>query len=248
MGWISLNAYRAGLERYKSKHSFYYEPSRLWSDIRHFWHVFLTGYGSESMSGAIAQRPKRVGILGGTFDPPHLGHLVVADQVLDQLGLDEVRLVVNNSPWQKVGEREITPPQRRLALVAAAVGAAPRVAASGVEIELGGPSYSLVTLEALSAREPGTEWLVVVGADAAAGLDTWHRADELRERHEFVVVNRPGHEGPPPSGWRCRPVEIPALDVSSSELRRLVASGRSIRWLTPDPVVELIDRWRLYRG
>lgn len=193
-------------------------------------------------------RSKRVGILGGTFDPPHLGHLVVADQVLDQLGLDEVRLVVNNSPWQKVGERTITSAARRLALVEAAVGSAPGVVASTVEIELGGPSYSLVTLEALAAREPDTEWLVVVGADAAAGLDTWHRAAELRERHDFVVVNRPGHRSPPPAGWRCRPVEIPALDVSSSELRRLVAAGRSIRWLTPDPVIELIERWRLYRG
>lgn len=202
------------------------------------------------MSGTISGRTKRVGILGGTFDPPHLGHLVVADQVLDQLGLDEVRLVVNNSPWQKVGDRPITPAGRRLALVQAALGegAAPRVVASDVEIELGGPSYSLVTLEALAAREPGTEWLVVVGADAAAGLDTWHRADELRDRYGFVVVNRPGHERPPPPGWRCQPVEIPALDVSSSELRRLVAAGRSIRWLTPDPVVALIDRWQLYRG
>lgn len=200
------------------------------------------------MSGTKSAPVKRVGILGGTFDPPHLGHLVVADQVLDQLGLDEVRLVVNNSPWQKVGEREITAPRRRLALVEAAVGAAPGVVASDVEIELGGPSYSLVTLEALTAREPGTEWLVVLGADAAAGLETWHRADELRERHEFVVVNRPGAASPPPPGWRCRPVEIPALDVSSSELRRLVAAGRSIRWLTPDPVVDLIERWQLYRG
>lgn len=200
------------------------------------------------MSGTKSAPVKRVGILGGTFDPPHLGHLVVADQVLDQLGLDEVRLVVNNSPWQKMGERDVTAPARRLALVEAAVGTAPGVVASDVEIELGGPSYSLVTLEALTAREPGTEWLVVLGADAAAGLDTWHRADELRERHELVVVNRPGAQAPPPPGWRCRRVEIPALDVSSSELRRLVAAGRSIRWLTPGPVVELIERWQLYRG
>lgn len=200
------------------------------------------------MSGPEQGRVKRVGILGGTFDPPHLGHLVVADQVLDQLGLDEVRLMVNNSPWQKVGERKITSPGRRLALVEAAVGAAPGVVASDVEIELGGPSYTLVTLEALAAREPGTEFLVVVGADAAAGLGSWHRAAELQRRHEFVVVNRPGVDAPPPAGWRCRRVEIPALDVSSSDLRRLVVAGRSIRWLTPSPVVELIDRWRLYRG
>ncbi|MDH3683209.1 MAG: adenylyltransferase/cytidyltransferase family protein, partial [Acidimicrobiia bacterium] len=93
--------------------------------------------------------PKRVGILGGTFDPPHIGHLVVGDQVRDCLDLDEVRLVVSNSPWQKVGGRSITPAHQRLELVAAAVADAPGLVASDIEIDLGGSSYTIVTLDAL---------------------------------------------------------------------------------------------------
>ncbi len=188
----------------------------------------------------------RVGILGGTFDPPHIGHLVVADQVLDQLGLDEVRLVVSNVPWQKVGGRELTAPERRLQLVEAAVTGCPGVEASSIELELGGPSYTAVTLETLARREPEAEWLVIVGSDAAAGLDTWHRADELRVNHQFVVVNRPGAGPGPPPGWRCRPVEIPELEVSSTELRRLIRRGRSVRHLTPEPVMQLLTEWGLY--
>jgi nicotinate-nucleotide adenylyltransferase len=198
-------------------------------------------YGNSPMT-------KRVGILGGTFDPPHIGHLVVADQVLDQLGLDEVRLMVSNQSWQKVGERTITPAAQRLALVDAALEGSGAVVPSALEIELGGPSHTLVTLEALIEREPGVEWLVVVGADAAAGLDTWHRADELRARHRFVMVNRPGRHQPPPPGWSCEELRIPSLEVSSSEIRRLVARDRSVRYLTPDPVVRLVRAWGLYRS
>lgn len=196
---------------------------------------------------------RRIGLLGGTFDPPHVGHLVVADQVLDQLGLDEVRLVVNNRPWQKVGRRVITAADRRYEMVATAVAGAPGLIASDIEMRLGGPSYTMVTIEALTETEPDVEWLVIVGADAAAGLDTWHRAEDLRATQRFVVVNRGGvNDGKiadsVPDGWRYEAVEIPALDVSSSELRELVAVGRSVRHLVPDAVVQLLDAWGLYRS
>jgi nicotinate-nucleotide adenylyltransferase len=154
--------------------------------------------------------------------------------------------MVSNRPWQKVGSRTVTSPDRRMELVTAAVSDAPGVVASSLEIELGGPSYTAVTLDALAEREPGSEWLVIVGADAAAGLDSWHRADELRAGHRFVVVSRPGSDGDVPRGWACQHVEIPALDVSSSELRRMVGLGRSIRHLTPEPVVQLLSAWGLY--
>ena len=195
---------------------------------------------------------RRIGLLGGTFDPPHVGHLVVGDQVADQLGLDEVRLVVSNNPWQKVGSRDITDAARRLQLVEAAVADAPGLAASDVELRMGGPSYTMATLEQLRSDEPDVAWSVIVGADAAAGLDTWHRAAELRANERFIVVNRPGfaaseRSGAPPAGWAFDPVRIPALDLSSTELRRLVAAGRSIRHLTPAPVVQLLDAWSLYR-
>lgn len=191
--------------------------------------------------------PKRVGILGGTFDPPHIGHLVVGDQVRDRLGLDEVRLVVTSSPWQKTRSRSITAAPRRLELVVAAVAEAPGLVASDIEIELGGSSYTIVTLAALAAREPDVDWRVIVGADAAAGLDTWHRADELRAKHRFVMVNRPGAAPTPPPGWDCELVGIPALDISSTELRRLVAEGRSVRHLVPSGVVQRLEAWGLYR-
>ena len=191
---------------------------------------------------------RRIGLLGGTFDPPHVGHLVVADQVRTSLALDEVRLVVSNSPWQKVGTRQISDARRRYAMVEAAIGdGAAGIVASDIELELGGASYTIATVAELGRREPEVEWLVVVGADAAAGLDTWHRADELRRGQRFVVVNRPGADGSLPDGWAVQRVEVPSLDVSSTELRALVAAGRSIRYLTPDPVIRLIEGWGLYR-
>lgn len=190
---------------------------------------------------------RRIGLLGGTFDPPHIGHLIVADQVCDQLELDEVRLVVTNSPWQKVGSRVITDPARRFELVSAAVAGTPGLAVSDVELRMGGPSYTMNTIERLTAEEPDVTWSVIVGTDAAAGLDTWYRAAELKATQRFVVVNRPGAHGQVPPGWAFDRVAIPPLDVSSTELRAMVEAGRSIRYLTPLAVVQLLDAWGLYR-
>ena len=189
---------------------------------------------------------RRVGVLGGTFDPPHLGHLVVADQVYSALALDEVILVPANRPWQKVGSRQITPADRRLAMTQAAVGQASGLSVSPIELDLGGPSYTSVTLDALSERDPDADWLVIVGADAAAGLDTWHNHERLRDQATIVVVNRPGADFQPPTGWRWELVEIPSISISGTALRRRVAQGSSIRFLTPEPVVDLIGQWGLY--
>jgi len=131
--------------------------------------------------GEMSEARRKIGLLGGTFDPPHLGHLIVADQVLRALELDEVLLVPANEPWQKVGSRPITPASIRLAMTKAAVGTAKGLRVTGIELELGGPSYTSVTVEALSEREPDADWLVIVGADAAAGLETWRHTDRLRE-------------------------------------------------------------------
>lgn len=190
---------------------------------------------------------RRVGVLGGTFDPPHLGHLVVADQVLSALSLDEVMLVPANQPWQKVGQRSITPADKRLAMTVGAVGDAAGLSVSAIELEIGGPSYTTVTLAALAERHPDTEWLVIVGADAAAGLDTWHNTEQLREQATIVVVNRPGADFQPPTGWRWELVEIPSISISGTGIRRRVAQGASIRFLTPDPVIDRIAEWGLYR-
>ncbi|MFV0257985.1 MAG: nicotinate-nucleotide adenylyltransferase [Acidimicrobiales bacterium] len=192
--------------------------------------------------------PRRIALLGGTFDPPHIGHLVLADQALDQLGFDEVWLVVSNQPWQKVGSREITPARARLGLVEAAVTGRPGIEASAVEIELGGPSYTIETLEELQRRHPGDDFALLMGSDAAAGLETWHRWKELRDRCRIVVANRPdGDSRPLPDGWAVDRLLIPALDLSSTELRALVAAGRSIRYLTTDPVIQRLGDAGLYR-
>ncbi|MDH3300233.1 MAG: nicotinate-nucleotide adenylyltransferase [Acidimicrobiia bacterium] len=191
---------------------------------------------------------ERIGILGGTFDPPHLGHLIVADQVLRALDLDRVLLVPANEPWQKVGIRAITAAEKRLTMTRDAVGDADGLAVSDIELRLGGPSYTSVTLDALAEKHPKTEWRIIVGADAAAGLDTWHNVEKLKTQADIVVVNRPGADFQPPTGWSWELVEIPAVNISGTGLRRRVSQNRSIRFLTPNPVIEHIESWGLYRG
>lgn len=172
---------------------------------------------------------------------------MVADQVRDQMALDEVWLVVANHPWQKHGSRKITDAVERFEWVSAAVADVAGVEASDVELDIGGPSFTIDTLEVLTGQHPDVDWFIVLGSDAAAGLPTWHRADELRERAEFVVVNRPGFDTSPPGGWDISHVEIPALDISSTELRTMVARDRSIRFLVPLAVEQLVRASGAYR-
>ncbi len=202
---------------------------------------------SDTRTTPTSNKSVRLGVLGGTFDPPHLGHLIVADQVLHALSLSEVILVPANEPWQKVGVRKITPAAKRLAMTRAAVGDSAGLSVSGVELEIGGPSYTSVTLDALAERRDADEWLVIVGADAAAGLDSWHNTERLREQATIVVVNRPGADFQPPTGWSWELVEIPSVAISGTGLRRRVAQGNSIRFLTPEPVIDHIGEWNLYR-
>jgi nicotinate-nucleotide adenylyltransferase len=195
---------------------------------------------------AEAPVPGGLGILGGTFDPPHVGHLVVAVNVRYALGLDEVLLVVANEPWQKA-HLPVSPPTDRLAMVEAAVAGVDGVSASALEIERGGVSYTADTLAELSRQGPGVPLHVVLGSDAAAGLDTWERAEEVRASASIVVVTRPGAEQAPlPPGWSARHVEVPRLEVSSTDLRARAVDGRPLDWLVPAPVVALIRERGLY--
>jgi nicotinate-nucleotide adenylyltransferase len=192
--------------------------------------------------------PTRIGVFGGTFDPPHLGHLVVAVNVRHELALDRVLLVVANEPWQKVGERRVTPAEHRLALVEAAVEGVEGLEASRIELDRGGPSYSADTLRELHAIDPVAELFVVLGHDAAISVPTWERADELGSMATFVVVDRPGsEEGALPDGYQWVRVEAPRLEVSSTDLRQRVADGRPLEFLLPDGVIACIDRLGLYR-
>jgi nicotinate-nucleotide adenylyltransferase len=196
--------------------------------------------------------PRRLGILGGTFDPVHVGHLVAAVNARHELSLDRVLLVVANEPWQKVGTRPVSPAADRLALVEAAVEDVEGLEASGIEIERGGPSYTADTVSELAMAYPGTGLYLIVGADAAAALDSWERLDEVRSKVVLVVVNRPGTtiydsaKSSPLQGWDYRMVEVPALEISSTELRDRVAAGRPLDFLVPMPAIRQIREHGLY--
>lgn len=190
---------------------------------------------------------RRIGVFGGTFDPPHVGHLVVAVNVRHALGLDVVLLVVANDPWQKTGSRAVSPAADRLAMVVAAVGDVDGLEASDIEIQRGGTSYTADTLVELRAREPDAELFLVLGSDAADGLPTWERADEVRRLAQVVVVTRPGAEdGAPPPGWGWTSVQCPRLEVSSSDLRARVLDGRPLDFLLPPAVIDCIEARGLY--
>jgi nicotinate-nucleotide adenylyltransferase len=192
----------------------------------------------------------RIGVFGGTFDPPHIGHLVAAVNVRDALQLDRVLLVVANEPWQKVDDRDISPAADRLELVRAATADVDGLEASDIEIVRGGPSYTADTLAELGERWPDASLWLVVGRDAALGFPTWERVDEVAARAHLVVVDRPGADDdaalPAPYPWHR--VEIPRLDVSSTDLRARVAEGRPLDFLTPPAVVTGIARLGLYGG
>jgi nicotinate-nucleotide adenylyltransferase len=192
---------------------------------------------------------ERLGVFGGTFDPPHVGHLVSAVNVRHALELDRVLLVVANEPWQKAGSRPISPAADRLAMVEAAVEGVPGLEACDLELVRGGPSYSVDTLQALAAERADRDLFLILGSDAAAGLDTWERPDELRELATFVVVDRPGGESDVtvPEGFRARHVEVPRLEVSSTDLRARVVDGRPLDYLLTPAVISSIAARRLYR-
>ncbi|HKE76040.1 MAG TPA: nicotinate-nucleotide adenylyltransferase [Acidimicrobiales bacterium] len=190
---------------------------------------------------------RRLGIFGGTFDPPHVGHLVTAVNVRHELGLDRVLLVVNDQPWQKLGTRDISAAEDRYAMVAAAVGSVEGLEASRVEIDRGGMSYTADTLATLQAEDPDRSLFVILGSDAAAGLPGWERADEVRAGATIVVVDRPGaRESTPPPGWSWVRVEVPRLEVSSTDLRARVAEGRPLDYLLTPDVIQTIEARGLY--
>ena len=185
-------------------------------------------------------------MFGGTFDPPHVGHLVTAVDVRHRGGFDEVVLMVANDPWQKRGTREITAAPLRWEMATAAVAGHVGLVASDLEIGRGGPTYTVDTVEEMLADDE-VEVSLVLGADAAAGLDSWHRADDLAALVDLVVVRRPGHDAPSVgSRWRTTTVDVPAIDVSSTEVRRRCAAGEPIDFLVPDSVRSVIEQRGLY--
>jgi nicotinate-nucleotide adenylyltransferase len=189
---------------------------------------------------------RRVGLFGGTFDPPHVGHLVTAVNVRHALELDVVMLMVANVPWQKEGSRTITPAPDRLAMVEAAVRDVPGLVPGRQEIDHGGPSYTADTLAVLAEQYPRAEFFTIIGDDAAAGLRTWTRWEEVVERSHVVVVDRPGETVDVDGGIEWIRVEVPRLEVSSTDLRARFTDGRPLDYLVTQPVLDVIRARGLY--
>ena len=188
----------------------------------------------------------RIGLFGGTFDPPHVGHLVTAVNVRHALNLDIVILMVANDPWQKSGARDVTTAEDRFAMVEAAVSVVDGVVAGRDEIDRGGPSYTADTLMALAEKHPDAELFTIVGDDAAAGLPSWTRVDQVAEYSQLVVVYRPGVAVRLPKQFNWLRVESPRLEVSSTDLRSRFSDGRPLDYLVTEPVLHVIEQRGLY--
>lgn len=195
--------------------------------------------------------PQRIGLLGGTFDPPHRGHLAAAVAVGRSLSLDLVYLVVAHDPWQKAGPdaRPLTPAPLRLEMTRALVADTPGVAVDDSEIVRGGPTYTVETLIHWHGRHPGDDLFLIVGADTAARLDTWVRFRELTSLSTLVVVNRgPRDVTLPPGVDRLKVVEVQMdpVDISSTQVRDRVSVGRDVADDVTPGVAELIRQHHLY--
>jgi nicotinate-nucleotide adenylyltransferase len=195
-------------------------------------------------------RGKRIGVMGGTFDPVHHGHLVAASEVGHAFDLDEVVFVPTGQPWQKKN-RKVSPSEDRYLMTVIATASNPRFSVSRVDIDRPGPTYTIDTLRELrAARGEQAEFYFITGADALSALMSWQDADELFKMAHFVGATRPGHvlssNGLPRGDISL--IEIPALSISSTECRDRVAAGEPIWYLVPDGVVQYIAKRGLYRG
>jgi nicotinate-nucleotide adenylyltransferase len=187
----------------------------------------------------------RLGVMGGTFDPIHLGHLVIASEVAYALALDEVVFVPAGRPWQKEG-RAVSPGEERYEMARLATAGDPRFSVSRIEVDREGPTYTADTLRALT--EPGKELFFITGADALAQVPTWREPEALFALATFVGATRPGYAvdtGAFPAGAVLL-VDTPALDISASDIRSRVARGAPIRYLVPQPVADHIAARGLY--
>jgi len=192
---------------------------------------------------------KRIGVMGGTFDPIHHGHLVAASEVGHFFSLDEVVFVPTGQPWQKDG-RVVSQPEDRYLMTVIATASNPRFSVSRVDIDRPGPTYTIDTLRELRAvRGEGAELYFITGADALSRMMSWQDADELFKLAHFVGCTRPGHQltshGLPSDEVSL--VEIPALAISSTDCRERVMAGEPVWYLVPDGVVQYIAKRGLYQ-
>ncbi len=192
-------------------------------------------------------RPARIGVMGGTFDPIHHGHLVAASEVAHSFELDEVIFVPTGMPWQK---DRVTPSEHRYLMTVIATAANPQFTVSRVDIDREGPTYTIDTLRDLKRQRPDAELFFITGADAVAQILNWRDHDELWELAHFVAVSRPGHvlstDGLPSED--VSQLEVPALAISSTACRARVDAGKPVWYLVPDGVVQYIAKHHLYRS
>lgn len=195
------------------------------------------------------------GVLGGTFDPIHLGHLVLAEQARVELGLSEVVFVPAGDPWRKAGRR-IARADDRVAMVELAIAENEAFRCSRVEVERAGPSYSADTLALLARERPDAELFFIVGEDALLDLPNWKDPERIVRQALIAVARRSPWQAPsgealeevvPGLAARLRHVDMPAIGISATDIRRRVARGASIRYLVPEPVRRYIQERGLYR-
>jgi len=192
-------------------------------------------------------RGLRIGVMGGTFDPIHHGHLVAASEVAASFDLDEVVFVPTGRPWQKP---EVTSSEHRYLMTVIATASNPMFTVSRVDIDREGPTYTIDTLRDLQRERPEAEYFFITGADAVAQILGWRDHDELWDMAHFVAVSRPGHvlttAGLPSED--VSQLEIPALAISSTDCRERVRHGQPVWYLVPDGVVQYIAKHHLYRS
>lgn len=186
----------------------------------------------------------RIGIFGGTFDPPHLGHLIAAQEIQHQLQLDRLLVIPASVPPHKL-DREITSPAVRLEMTTVAFAADSRFSVSDIELRREGASYTVDTLRSLRADWPAAELFLAIGADQARELATWKEPAEIRRMATLAAFAREGHEVP--EGWDGPVVRVPFVEVSSTEIRRRVEAGEPFSYFVPGLVEAVIRRAGLYR-
>jgi len=192
--------------------------------------------------------PVRLGVMGGTFDPIHHGHLVAASEVAHIFRLDEVVFVPTGQPWQKT-DRVVSPAEARYLMTVIATADDPRFTVSRVDIERDGPTYTVDTLRDLHAERPDAELFFITGADALGSILTWRDPHDVLDLAHMIGVTRPGHRTSSahlPEGAATL-VEVPALAISSTDCRRRVAEGAPISYLVPAGVERYIAKLGLYR-
>jgi len=193
----------------------------------------------------------KIGILGGTFDPPHLGHLIVAEHVRDRLGMNKILFIPAVVPPHKRQRPDITPPGMRLEMVRRAIAGNPAFDVSDIEIRRGGLSYTADTLKELRTQYPTEVLSILIGMDNVRDFNTWKDPELIKRIAHIVVMTRPGFQtesGPLEDVKTLTICEVPEIGISSREIRNRVKLGQSVRYLVPATVLDYILEHRLYRG